>query len=158
MLHDSVPMAVAVARGANCGSNISRNLCTARKTVCFAAPELDFSAAAISSIPQPSQCLITKAMRSAGVKLCSAVSICLRSSTLRVIRHLRARSLSAGIFLLALAHAIDGVICGNAINPRREIGLRGKLFKFLISTQKCLLHYFLGVVMVAGQTVREPKN
>ena len=32
-------MALAVARGASCGSNISRNLCTARKTVFFAAPE-----------------------------------------------------------------------------------------------------------------------
>ena len=50
------------------------------------------------------------------------------------------------------------VIRGDAINPRREIGLRRELLQFLISAQKCLLHNFFGVVMISGQAVRQPKN
>src|SRR5690242_274001 len=64
VFHDSVPIALACVPLPTKGCKASRNFCTARKTVFFAAPELDFRTSAISSMAQPSQCRITNAVLS----------------------------------------------------------------------------------------------
>src|SRR6266851_3450410 len=74
VFHDSVPIARACAFVSTKGCSARRNFCTARKTVFFVAFELDFKTSAISSIPQPSQSRITKAVRSASVRAASACS------------------------------------------------------------------------------------
>src|SRR5215472_6251436 len=82
VFHDSVPIALACVPLPTKGCKASRNFCTARKTVFFAAPELDFRTVAISSMAQPSQCRITNAVLSEYESAASAISICFRSSTL----------------------------------------------------------------------------
>src|SRR5215472_141016 len=82
VFHDSVPTARAAPRGSTKGFSADRNFCTARNTVFFAALVFDFSTAAISSIPQPSQCRITIAVRSAGVSVSSASFILAASCAL----------------------------------------------------------------------------
>src|SRR5207245_6685138 len=82
VLHDSVPTALAVPRPCANGFSACRNFCTARNTVFFVALVFDFSTAAISSIPQPSQCRITIAVRSAGLNASNASFIFFASSTL----------------------------------------------------------------------------
>src|SRR6266478_10234872 len=82
VFHDSVPTALAVPRHSANGFRACRNFCTARNTVFFAALVFDFSTAAISSIPQPSQCRITIAVRSAGLNASNASFIFVASSTL----------------------------------------------------------------------------
>src|SRR5580693_3443792 len=86
VFHDSVPIARACRPRSTKGCSACRSFCTARKTVFFAAPEFDFRTAAISSIPQPSQCRITKAVLSECERAASAASICFRSSRLCVKR------------------------------------------------------------------------
>src|SRR5467141_391628 len=86
VFHDSVPIARACVLVPTQGCSASRNFCTARKTVFFAAPEFNFKTTAISSMPHPSQWRITKAVRSAWERAASACSICLRSSMLCVRR------------------------------------------------------------------------
>src|SRR2546430_6166028 len=86
VFHDSVPIARACALVSTTGCSARRNFCTARKTVFFVAFELDFKTPAISSIPQPSQWRITKAVLSASERAASACSICFRSSMLCVNR------------------------------------------------------------------------
>src|SRR5256884_8480745 len=49
VFHDSVPIALACVPLPTKGCKARRNFCTARKTVFFAAPELDFRTCAISS-------------------------------------------------------------------------------------------------------------
>src|SRR5215467_12246769 len=82
VFHDSVPMALTCVPLPTKGCKASRNFCTARKTVFFAAPELDFRTSAISSIAQPSQCRITNAVLSEYESAARAISICLRNSML----------------------------------------------------------------------------
>src|SRR6266513_1793746 len=86
VFHDSVPIARACALVSTKGCKARRSFCTARKTVFFVAFELDFRTSAISSIPHPSQCRITKAVLSASERAASACSICFRSSMLCVNR------------------------------------------------------------------------
>src|SRR5262249_54455287 len=64
VFHDSVPIALACVPPPKKGCRARRNFCTAQKRVFFAAPELDSRTAAISSIAQPSQCRMTKAVLS----------------------------------------------------------------------------------------------
>src|SRR5713226_1087928 len=79
MFHSSVPIVLACPRCSTNGSSALRSFCTERKTVFLAALVLDLSASAISSIPEPPQCRITKAVRSAGVSWLSARRICAAS-------------------------------------------------------------------------------
>ena len=65
------------------------------------------------------------------------------------------RRFAASIFDFALAEAVDGVICGDAVDPSAEVGLAGKLFKFLIAAQKSLLNDFLRVMRIARHAVGE---
>src|SRR5882762_7812289 len=82
MLHSSVPMAFACPRRSTNGSSALRSFWTERNTVFFAALALEFSALAISSIPEPFQWRITKAVRSAGVSSRNAWRICTASCPL----------------------------------------------------------------------------
>src|SRR5579859_3903850 len=82
MLHSSVPIARACPRRSTNGSSAFRNFCTDRNTVFFAALVLDFNAPAISSIPDPPQCRITNAVRSAGVSSLKARRMCFASCPL----------------------------------------------------------------------------
>src|SRR5690242_921045 len=82
MFHVSVPIALACVPLPTKGCKASRNFCTARKTVFFAAPELDFRTSAISSIAHPSQWRITNAVLSECERAASAISICFRNSML----------------------------------------------------------------------------
>src|SRR5882757_4811408 len=86
MLHSSVPMAFACTRRSTNGSSALRSFWTERNTVFFAALALEFRAPAISSIPEPFQWRITKAVRSAGVSSRSAWRICTASWPLRARR------------------------------------------------------------------------
>src|SRR6267378_546833 len=79
MFHSCVPMALACPRRSTNGSSALRSFWTERNTVFFAALALEFSAPAISSIPEPFQWRITKAVRSAGVSSRNAWRICTAS-------------------------------------------------------------------------------
>src|SRR5262249_8974486 len=65
MSHSRVTPAGAARRVSKKGASACRNFCTARNTVFLAALLFDFSTAAISSMPQPSQWRMTMAVRSA---------------------------------------------------------------------------------------------
>src|SRR5260221_3581918 len=65
------------------------------------------------------------------------------------------RRFAARVFHFALAEAVDGVVCGYAVDPRAEVSLAGKLFKFLIAAQKSLLNDFLRVMRIARHAVGE---
>src|SRR5205814_8783681 len=82
VFHDSVPIALACVPLPTKGCKARRNFCTARKTVFFAAPELDFRTCAISSMAHPSQCRITKAALSERETAARAIPMCSRSSVL----------------------------------------------------------------------------
>src|ERR1051325_8956565 len=86
VFHDSVPIALACVPLPTKGCKARRNFCTARKTVFFAAPELDFKTCAISSMAQPSQCRMTNAVLSECESAASAISMCFRSSMFCVNR------------------------------------------------------------------------
>src|SRR6267142_2142345 len=79
MPHSCVPMAFACPRRSTSGSSALRSFWTERNTVFFAALALEFRAPAISSIPEPFQWRITKAVRSAGVRSRNAWRICAAS-------------------------------------------------------------------------------
>src|SRR5260370_27288172 len=85
VFHPSVPIARASFPSRN-GVKARRNFCTARNTVFFVAFEFDLSTAAISSIPQPSQCRITIAVLSARLHAASAAFIRSANCTLPASR------------------------------------------------------------------------
>jgi len=65
------------------------------------------------------------------------------------------RLLTARVLAAALAHAVDGVVRSNAVDPSPEIGVPCELPQLLVSPQECLLHHFLGVVRVSRHAIRQ---
>ena len=63
--------------------------------------------------------------------------------------------LASGVIGFALSEAVDGVVCGDAINPSAEVGLSSELFEFLVGAQKCLLHDFFRVMRIARHAISE---
>src|SRR4029077_2147523 len=57
-----------------------------------------------------------------------------------------------------LAHAVNGVVCGDAINPRSEICACRELPEFLIRAQKSLLDNFFGVVLIPSHAKGQPEH
>src|SRR5437879_5901816 len=62
------------------------------------------------------------------------------------------------LFLLALAHAVNGVVRRDSIDPRPEIRSRRKLPQLLITAQERLLDHLFGIVPVPGHAVSQPEN
>src|SRR5262249_5054779 len=86
VFHSSVPTARAAPRGSIKGFSANRHFCTARYTVFWLALVFVSNTAAISSIPHPSQCRITTAVRSGGVSVSRASFIFAASSALPASR------------------------------------------------------------------------
>ena len=65
---------------------------------------------------------------------------------------------SPRVFFLLLAHAVNGVVGRDAIDPSSEVCARFELTEFLIRSQKRLLDNFFRILLVPGHAVGQPKN
>src|SRR6266436_6373611 len=74
------------------------------------------------------------------------------------IAFFRSRRFPPRFFLLALAHAVNGVIRGDSINPRSEVRPRRELPQLLIPAQERLLDDLFGIVPVPSHAVGQPEN
>src|SRR5579885_3214426 len=75
---------------------------------------------------------------------------------LAAVKTVRIGCFLARFFLLALAHAVNRIVRGDAIDPRAKVRAGLEFFKLLIGAQERLLDDFLGVVLVAGQAIGQP--
>jgi len=62
------------------------------------------------------------------------------------------------VFLPPLAHAVDGIIRRDSIDPRSEVRSRCELSQLLVRPQKGLLNHLFGVVPIPGHAVGQAKN
>src|SRR6266849_4192390 len=62
------------------------------------------------------------------------------------------------LFLPPLAHAVDGIIRRDSIDPRSEVRSRCELSQLLVRPQKGLLNHLFGVVPIPGHAVGQAKN
>ena len=75
-----------------------------------------------------------------------------------VFHSFRAGRFSPRVFFLPLAHTVNGIVGGDAIDPSSEVRARFELTEFLIRSQKRLLDDFFRILPVPGHAVGQPKN
>ena len=61
-------------------------------------------------------------------------------------------------FFFSLPHAVDRIICGDAINPGPKICSRGKLSELLVRAQESLLNYLFGILTIPSHAISQAEN
>ncbi len=155
------------------GSRALLNFCTARNTLCLAAPGWQPSTRLTSSMHMPSKCRSTNAVRSEGAqfghRLGHAVadlaahgdavgSGVVRGQGENRIVHFGIRRGGQFVPPFTGADQIERTVYGDAIEPGAEASTLVEAGELLVRPQEAVLHDILRVLLVASHTICQPEQ
>ncbi len=155
------------------GSRALLNFCTARNTLCLAAPGWQPSTRLTSSMHMPSKCRRTNAVRSEGLK--SVIASATRSRTWPLMATRSGAGSWEGRERIGIVHfgirrggqfvppftgadQIERTVYGDAIEPGAEARTLVEAGELLVRPQEAVLHDILRVLLIASHTICQPEQ